>query len=144
MLKSKTITIETGRDKGKSFVITEMPAAQADNWAMRCLLALAGGGVEVEDAQSGMLGMARVALSALGRIPPEVSLPLLDELLGCVQTVLTDGSRRPLDVSLNDVEDFTTLFRLRKEVFQLHIDFLLPALGLTSASAAEGTQAQNM
>ena len=121
MLKTKTITIETGRDKGKSFVITEMPAAQADNWAMRCL-----------------------ALSALGRIPPEVSLPLLDELLGCVQTVLTDSSRRPLDVSLNDVEDFTTLFRLRKEVFQLHIDFLLPALGLTSASAADGTQAQNM
>lgn len=129
-LKTKTVTIEKGRDAGKQFLITEMPAARIDNWAMRVLLALAGAGIDVAEANQGMMGLARVAFSALGRIPHETALPLLDELLDCVQIVPQGGSPRPLDLNLNDVEDFTNLWMFRKEVFNLHIDFLQQGNGL--------------
>nr|DAS31275.1 MAG TPA: hypothetical protein [Caudoviricetes sp.] len=76
-LKTKTVTIEKGRDKGKKFQITEMPAAKIDNWAMRVLLALAGAGIDVAEANEGMMGLAKVAFAALGKIPPAVAVPLV-------------------------------------------------------------------
>lgn len=129
-LKSKTITIEGGRDNGKKFKITEMPAAKIDNWSMRVLLALAGAGIEVSEANEGMMGLAKVAFSALGKIPPETALPLLDELLNCVEFIPEGGEPRPLDLNLGDVEDFKNLWMFRKEVFNLHIDFLQQGDGL--------------
>lgn len=131
-LKTKTIVIDKGRDKGKKFILTEMPAAQIDNWAMRVILALIGAGVDIGSAQEGALGLARVAFSALGKIPVETSMPLLNELLDCVQIVPKGGEPRPIDLDLGDVEDFANLFVFRKEVFQLHLDFLQLALGLKS------------
>lgn len=123
-LKTKQITIEKGRDIGKKFIITEMPAAKIDNWAMRVLLALAGAGIDIAEAKEGMVGLARVAFGALGNIPHDVALPLLDELLSCVEIVPQGGSPRPLDLDLGDIEDFTNLWAFRKEVFNLHVDFL--------------------
>lgn len=130
-LKTKTVTIEKGRDKGKKFEITEMPVAKIDNWAMRVLLALAGAGVEVAEANEGMMGLAKVAFAALGKIPPAIAIPLMDELLECVQFVPNGGSPRPLDLELGDVQDFTSIWILRKEVFNLHIDFLQQEESLT-------------
>ena len=129
-LKTKKIVIEKDRDSGKEFLITEMSAAKIDNWAMRVLLALAGSNIDVGAASDGILGMAKVALSALGKIPPETAIPLLDELLECVQIVPKGGSPRELNLDLNDIEDFTNLFFLRKEVFQMHTDFLQQGFGL--------------
>ena len=138
-LKTKQITIENGRDKGRVFLITEMSAAHADNWAMRALIALANGGVDLGglSPQQGMMGMAGVALDALGRLKADDAIPLLNELLDCVQIIPEGGQPRPLNMDFNDVEDFTTLWRLRKEVFALHTDFLQHAFGLTSASGGE-------
>ena len=129
--KSKTIVIEKGRDAGKKFIITEMPAAKIDNWAMRVLLALAAAGIDVAEANEGIMGLARVAFGALGKIPNETALPLLDELLDCVEIVPEGGSARPLDLELGDVEDFANLWTFRKEVFNLHIDFLQQGNGLS-------------
>lgn len=128
--KTKNITIEKGRDAGKKFIITEMPAAKIDNWAMRVLLALAGAGIDIAEANEGMLGLARVAFGALGKIPHETALPLLDELLECVEIVPDGGQPRPLDLDLGDIEDFANLWTFRKEVFNLHIDFLQQGGGL--------------
>ena len=125
-LKTKQITIEHGRDKGRVFLITEMSAAHADNWAMRALIALANGGV---------------ALDALGRLKADDAIPLLNELLDCVQIIPEGGQPRPLNMDFNDVEDFTTLWRLRKEVFALHTDFLQHAFGKTTESEEEGAAA---
>lgn len=142
-LKTKQITIEHGRDKGRVFLITEMPAAHADNWAMRALIALANGGVDLGDLspQQGMMGMARVALDALGRLKADDAIPLLNELLDCVQIIPEGGRPRALNLDFGDVEDFTTLWRLRKEVFALHTDFLQHAFGKTTASEEEGAAA---
>lgn len=142
-LKTKQITIEHGRDKGRVFLITEMSAAHADNWAMRALIALANGGVDLGDLspQQGMMGMVRVALDALGRLKADDAIPLLNELLDCVQIIPEGGQPRPLNMDFNDVEDFTTLWRLRKEVFALHTDFLQHAFGKTTESEREGAAA---
>lgn len=142
-LKTKQITIENGRDKGRVFLITEMSAAHADNWAMRALIALANGGVDLGNLspQQGMMGMAGVALDALGRLKADDAIPLLNELLDCVQIIPEGGQPRPLNMDFNDVEDFTTLWRLRKEVFALHTDFLQHAFGKTTESEEEGAAA---
>ena len=63
-LKTKKITIEKGRDAGTTFLLTEMPIVKADKWASRALLALASGIDGMPNASEGMLGLARVALSA--------------------------------------------------------------------------------
>lgn len=142
-LKTKQITIENGRDKGRVFLITEMSAAHADNWAMRALIALANSGADLGgiSPQQGMIGMARVALDALGRLKADDAIPLLNELLDCVQIIPESGRPRPLNMDFNDVEDFTTLWRLRKEVFALHTDFLQHAFGRTTESEEEGAAA---
>lgn len=123
--KTKDITIESGRDAGKSFRITEMPILQADKWAQRALFAIARAGVDTSsiNINGGMLEMARLALDVVGKIDPEVGGDLLDELLSCVQIIPTGGIPRSL-VMDSDIEDIKTLFVLRKEVLALHIDFL--------------------
>lgn len=132
-LKSKTITIEKGRDAGMTYLITEMPIAKADNWAMRALFAIANGGVDLEDVNPnmGMLGMANVAIKALAGIDPKVGIPLLDELLECVQVVPSGGNARALLLD-SDVKDLTTMFTLRKEALAIHLDFLVQGGGLSS------------
>ena len=47
--RTETFTATYGRDAGKSFTLTEMPADQAERWAIRALLALAGAGVDRPD-----------------------------------------------------------------------------------------------
>lgn len=134
-LKSKTVEIEKGRDAGKMFVITEMPIVKADNWAMRALFAIANGGLDIEgiNPNAGMLGMAQVAIKALSGVKPEIGIPLLDELMDCVQIVPTGGNAR--DVILNaDVKDLSTMFILRKEALAIHLDFLAQGGGSDSKS----------
>lgn len=123
--KTKDITIESGRDAGKSFRITEMPILQADKWAQLALFAIARAGVDTSsiNMNGGMLEMARLALDVVGKIDPEVGGDLLDELLSCVQIIPTGGVPRSLVID-SDIEDIKTLFVLRKEVLALHIDFL--------------------
>lgn len=123
--KTKDITIESGRDAGKSFRITEMPILQADKWAQRAIFAIARAGVDTSsiNMNGGMLEMARLALDVVGKIDPEVGGDLLDELLSCVQIIPTGGVPRSLVID-SDIEDIKTLFVLRKEVLALHIDFL--------------------
>ncbi|CAG9418732.1 TPA: hypothetical protein ACS727_000021 [Providencia alcalifaciens] len=132
-LKSKTITIEKGRDAGMMYQVTEMPIAKADNWAMRALFAIANGGVDLEGVSPnmGMLGMANVAIKALAGINPNVGIPLLDELLDCVQTIPSGGTARPLLLE-SDVKDLSTMFTLRKEALAIHLDFLVNGGGSSS------------
>ena len=143
-LKTARLKLDTGRDAGKEFLITEMPAAHADNWAMRALFALANGGVDLGfDPRMGMAAMAGFALSALGKVDPSVGIPLLNELLDCVQIIPSGGQPRALEIGLGDVEDFTTMWKLRKEVFTLHTDFLQSVLGQISDTSTAQVEQSN-
>ena len=120
--------MDSGRDAGKTFLITEMPLLQADRWAQQALFALARSGIETQqfDEDEGMLGMAKVALNAISHIDPLVSNELMNELLTCVQIVPSGGVARDLifDDDSGDIEDVKTLFMLRKEALLIHLDFL--------------------
>ena len=129
--KETFITIDAnGRDQGKVFYIKEMAASQAEWWAMRALMAMGRGGVDIPDnlRSMGMAAMAVEGLKAVSKIPPDEARPLLDELMGCVQAVPNPADKsvvRPLIES--DIEEVATRLNLRAEVFKLHVDFFATA-----------------
>ncbi|EOZ6873649.1 hypothetical protein ACQVAB_005337, partial [Escherichia coli] len=73
----------------KVFHLTEMSASQAEWWAMRAIMAMGRGGVELpDDVRSlGMAALALEGLKALSKIPPDEARPLMDEMMDCVQFV---------------------------------------------------------
>ena len=121
-----TVTDEN-RDQGKVFVLTELPAARAESWAMRAILALMEGGVElpVGFERMGMAGIAELGIRALSHLRWEVAEPLLAEMWDCVQ-IMPDPAKphviRPLIES--DIEEVMTRIKIRAEVWKLHTDFL--------------------
>lgn len=138
-----TVT-DDGRDKGKQFQLTEMPADQGERWAMRALLAMTSAGVQIPDnvAEAGMAGIAAVGLKALSAINYDAAEPLLAEMFGCVQIVMPGMPPRPLlEGSGGDIEEIKTRIKLRVEVLKLHVDFSQAAAKLTTAPAAPGTGA---
>jgi len=134
--KTLTYTVETeGRDQGKVFKLTEMSAADAENWAIRAFFAIMNAGVDVPDeiAEMGMAGLAEIWTTAIAGVSYEAAKPLLEEMMDCVQRI-PDPSKpnvvRALDDS--DIEEVKTRLLLRKAVFNLHVDFLGSAAPSTS------------
>ena len=121
-----TVTDE-GRDQGKVFVLTEMPASRAESWAMRALLALMAGGVEVPEGfeRMGMAAMAEIGIKALAGLKWEVAEPLLAEMWSCVQ-IMPDSSKPHIVRNLieEDIEEIATRIKIRAEVWKLHTGFL--------------------
>ena len=121
------------RDIGKIFKLTEWPAAKAENWAFRMMLAANKGAGELPLSLSG-IGMEGIAIIGIntflrGNIAPEVLIPLLDELLECVQYA-RDKSRPDIVGPLNiedDIEEVATRMWLRGEVLTLHLNFSVSA-----------------
>jgi hypothetical protein len=116
---------DPGRDKGKKFRITEMPALQAERWAIRAITAIGKRGIEVPDEalQLGMGGIAAVGLRAIVQIEFADAEPLLNEMMACVQIDMGNGVVRPLTDS--DIEEVATIIRLRGETIGLHVGFSL-------------------
>lgn len=116
---------EEGRDKGKTFRITEMPAWRGEEWGMRVLLALTKAGADVPDPAMGMAGIKMAGLQAMSGLSFTELKPLLDEMMECVVVV---PNKNDLSVTRqlieDDTEEVTTRLRLRAEVFNLHTDFL--------------------
>ena len=119
-------SVTEGRDKGKLFILTEMPASRAERWAMRAAMAAISAGVELPEGIEfqGMAGIAQAGITAFAKIPFDVAGPLLDEMFGCVQFV-PDPTNRSIvrDLIEDDIEDVATRFKLRMELFKLHIGF---------------------
>lgn len=138
--KTLTYTVrEEGRDQGKAFLITEMPASQAERFAIKGILALSQGGVTLPDdlAQRGWAGLAAVGIRAFAYLSYDDLAPLLDEMMGCVQCV-PDPARPEITRALvdSDTEEVETRLRLRREVFELHVDFPKLAALLTSRAVS--------
>lgn len=118
--------LHENRDAGKVFVITEMPASQAQKWGLRAFLGLARNGVEVPpDLEGmGMVGMLQYGIEMIGKLPFEEADVLCDELLSCVQ-IQPDPAKpavvRPL--MEQDIEEVSTRLELLRETFKLHVNF---------------------
>lgn len=145
--RENRVTIsEAGRDKGKTFLLREMPADAAERWAIRALLAVANSGGKLPDdaLEAGMAGLALTVRSFIvvglrslqGMRYGDVS-DLLDEMMGCIQYVPpTPGlAAQPLfDGENSQIEEVATRLQLRWEVLQLHINFSLAGEQSTSGS----------
>lgn len=123
-----TVT-EDNRDKGKTFQITELPAREAERWALRALLAMSRNGVDLpSDAlDSGFASLAVIGLNMLGNIAPEEADALMDKMLECVMYVPEGRGLQPRPLVESDIEEVTTLIKLRSEVFKIHAGFLKAA-----------------
>ena len=133
MRKTKTYTVDSDdRDKGKVFLITEMPATKAEDWAIRVMLALGSANVDIPDGalQLGMASLAEIGLKKLFAMATDQIRPLLAELMECVEFI--PNPQKP-KVKLgypqfeSQVEEVMTLLTLKWETLKLHIDFFQDA-----------------
>ena len=123
MRKEKEITIEEGRDAGKTFKITEMSAFNMDRWATKALCLIGKSGCSVIELFNKMNEGG--ALEILGSLGYEGVEPLMEELLNCC-AFKKDGVFVQMKATMIDsvIEDWTTIFRLRKEALNLNLGFL--------------------
>lgn len=120
-----------GRDKGKTFLITEKPAAQAEKWAMKALALAARSGVDLGNISPamGIQGVAALGVMAMMNAVSEAwdeAESLLDEMMTCVQIKESSGAR---DLIGDDIEEVATRIELRKAVLELHVGFSLAGNG---------------
>lgn len=143
-----TVT-DDNRDAGKTFVLTEMPSSRAEIWAMRAILALMQGGVQIPAGfeRKGVAGLAELGLNALMGLRWEDLEPLLAEMFTCVQ-IMPDPTKPHVVRALieSDIEELTTRVKLRMEVWKLHTDFLqavAPSISASSKAAAKRNRSRN-
>lgn len=136
-----TVT-DDNRDKGKTFFLTEMPASQAESWAMRALLALLANNADLPEGleHAGMAGMAEIGIKALSGLKWEIAEPLLNEMWECVE-VIPDPSKPHIKMRMlhggEVIEEISTRIKLRAEVWKLHTAFLQAVAHLEDTAAAK-------
>ncbi len=117
---------DEGRDYGKVFLIREMPASQAEKWAIRGFLAMGKNGIEFpqELMDTGVAGIARARLEMLCKLPFDEAEVLLDEMMQCV-SIMPNPTNPDVTRSLveDDIEEIATRILLRIETFKLHAGF---------------------
>lgn len=126
MRKEKDFDATVGRDNGKKFKLTEMPAERAFDWGTKALLAMAKSGVSIPEniVEQGMAGVAMVAFKTVGGLEFMSIHELRRDLMACVQ-IYTPGSpthARP-PTGQDDIEEPQTIFQLCQEVIELHLGF---------------------
>lgn len=127
--KTAIYTVQAGgRDTGKVFHLCEMPADQAEKWAIRALLALGRAGIDLPPGseREGIAAIARAGLDALIRVNFGDAEPLLDEMMeSCVEIAPGGerGARLNWTEAKRSIEEVATIVQLRREVFRLHTGF---------------------
>lgn len=136
--KGVTLTIGEGRDQDKVFRLTEWSALKTERWILRAVFGLGKAGVEIppEILQLGAAATAYAIASQAAKLPSRLGLRLSDELLECVKRVEQAGDRRLVE---QDVEDVSTLLKLKSEVLKLHFGFFVFAASPNSAPPVSGT-----
>lgn len=139
--RTKEVTIiAEGRDKGKLFVLKELPATKAEYLALQAMqLLIKSGAISGDDevSEMGMQGLAIAGFQALGRIDPFQLKPLLEEMMTCVQGIKPDPVANPSFIrplTEDDIEEISTMLTLRMEIFSLHTGFSMPVVPSTGNS----------
>jgi hypothetical protein len=138
--RTQTITIEEeGRDKGKVFILTEMPATQGEKWAMQLMYLLTQTGVPLDAGllSSGMSGLATAVSTAGVALLRALQDSSLDAWRDCVR--YQHEPNHPLqpinwDSAACQIEEIKTIGQLRMAVIELHTAFFSPESLSTSAS----------
>jgi hypothetical protein len=146
VLKSKFVTIDkpaegqpANRDAGKRFLLEEMPALRAERWARRAIGAMSRQELDVREefGKLGFYGFYLLGLQALAGGDMGAIDGLMDEMLTCIRIQESESVIRPLGGD-GDIWELSTLYRLRKELVELHMGFTFEELAsLLISSAAE-------
>ena len=123
-----THTADYGRDAGKQFVLKELPAEQAEWWAIRAGRALAVSGVNMPEdwENAGMAQIAIMGFAAIAHLPEHTLKALLDEMFTCVMFKPPNAKvpPQPLQGGENcQIEEVVTRWQLRKALYYLHTGF---------------------
>lgn len=149
-----TIT-RAGRDFGKVFELTEVPADQGERWANRAILAIANAGAKLPEGalDNGMAGLALTwrntlvaGLRSFAGLSWHDVAPLLDEMKPCVKFVPAGAPTERQIIfpgETSQIEEITTWYTLRYAIIELHVGFsladALPTSELKEASPASST-----
>lgn len=131
-----------GRDHGKVFIVTEMPAVQAERWATQALSLIVAAGQTMPRGAEGA-GMAGLAAAPLASLPVVKALQdsSLDAWWDCVR--YQHDPRHPLQEIFRgeacQIEEIATVTFLRVKVLEMHTGFFSDAAPSTSAAAHSGT-----
>ena len=141
MRKEVYITIQDeNRDQGKTFVVREWDVVTAERWAVRAIFALSHAGANIgEVLQLGMAGLIGVGLQNLINVQYEEAAPLWDELLTCARICPNPNDRgvtRDIDI-MTDIEEVSTLGKLKGEAIRLHVDFFIPGANSPTQPTSE-------
>lgn len=117
------------RDLGKTFLITEWPAARADNWMQRLAYAFNknGGQIPMNVTSIGWEGIAIIGINTFlrGNVDPAIMISIADELLECVKLIPDPAhpeSARPATAE-DDIEEVATRWWLRDQVVSVLTNF---------------------
>lgn len=135
--KSALVTINEGRDKNKTYKITEMPCTQVDRWIMRAVFGLGEVGIDLPPdlLTMGAAPIMYAIASQINKLPSKLGIELSDELMQCVEIVEDRLTRGLVE---NDIEDVATRFQLKKEVLKLIFGFFVPAAFPNSGPTESG------
>lgn len=155
--KTMAVRAKTGRDNGKVYLITEWPAARAEEWGIRALMAYnrGGGRLPVEEAFGrGMEGIFYLGVQTFlrGQMQAVEVIPIWNELLECVKIIrdpkARDQAGRVIATEIitdSDIMEIATRNWLRSEVLFLHTGFspgdaLFDLISAIMAGASPTTQ----
>ncbi len=123
-----TVTDE-GRDKGKTYHLTEMSCVQAEKWAIRTMRAmlLAGIPVSAEMIAGGIGSLANVNPALILNIDLDEVFALGEELMQCV-SIKPDPMhpgliRKNAQMVESDIEEIRTRLNLKLAVYRLIVGF---------------------
>ncbi len=135
-----TITSE-GRDKGKVFVLTEMPADQGERLANRIVFALlnTGAAIPEEALGAGWAALAALGLQAIGLLKSETVQTILDD--AWASSVMYEHKPNiPLQAIVggvnSQIEEVGTRYTIHLALWKLHTGFSLPVAPPTSGQAS--------
>lgn len=130
--------IAEGRDKGKTFILTEMPSDQGTRLANRIAFALfnTGAAIPEEALGAGWAALAAVGIQAIGMLKFDTVQPILDEAFdACVRIVPPNEKLMPQEIipGINSqIEEVGTRYTLYLAIWKLHTGFSMPVALPTS------------
>lgn len=149
MARKEIVISINDRDKELKFKITEMPAMAAEKWKIRAIMLLLSSEIEMpagasieEGINQFMAGGADKLFKALSKVDVEKAIVLFDEMLfKCVQ-INAHGVFAQLTSDLVDanIQEASTITKLRFECLKLHFDFL--EKGVNQTPTGLGSEAQ--
>lgn len=125
----KEVLIDSGRDKGNAYVITEKSALEAEKFFVKLLLSVGKNAnlSEVLANQGSLTALSNkeAILELLLSLDFDVAQELMDEMLTCVEfKYFLKGMPKTRPLIKEDIQDLSTLMKIREEVINLHINFI--------------------